>query len=69
MLNKGEVKEIYCDSYNFYLKYEGLPSDSPVWDGAYKEFSEIMKKYNSCTMCSRLMLAVWFQLEEECKLH
>lgn len=36
-----------------------------MWDEATKDFGDIMKKYNGASICGRLMLATFSQLEEE----
>lgn len=59
------VKGVFCDAYNFYLKYHGKPMEPGMWDGATKDFADIMGKYNGAPICGRLMLATFSQLEEE----
>lgn len=65
MLSREEIKGIWCDSYNFYLKYTGKPSEPGMWDRAVNDFSKIMQKYNGCPACCHLMIAALGQLEEE----
>lgn len=69
LLDKQDVKDIYCDSYNFYLKYTGQVSDPGLWDRVVTDFSEAMKKYNGCRMACQLYIAVLEQLELESGLH
>lgn len=59
------VKGVFSDAYRFYLKYHGRPLESGFWDEATNDFSSIMKKYNGATICGRIMLAAFSQLEEE----
>lgn len=59
------VKGVFCDAYNFYLKYHGRPMEPGMWDEATRDFGDIMKKYNGAPICGRLMLAAFSQLEEE----
>lgn len=59
------VKGVYCDAYKFYLKYHGRPMEPGMWDEATKDFGDIMKRYNGASICGRLMLATFSQLEEE----
>lgn len=63
--NARMVKGVFCDTYNFYLKYHGRPAEPGMWDEATKDFGDILKQYNGETMCARIMLAVFSQLEEE----
>lgn len=69
MLSRDDVKNIYCDTYKFYLKYTGQPDEPGKWEQALEDFSEIMKQYNACPLVSRMMLGVWTQLEQENHLH
>ena len=39
------AKGVWCDSYNFYLKYHGRPADPGFWEEATADFGKIMKKY------------------------
>lgn len=59
------VKGVYCDAYNFYLKYHGRPMEPGMWQEATKDFGDIMKKYEGAAICGRIMLATFSQLEEE----
>lgn len=59
------VKGVFCDAYKFYLKYHGRPMEPGMWDEATKDFGDIMKRYNGASICGRLMLATFSQLEEE----
>lgn len=59
------VKDVYCDSYKFYLKYHGRPIEPGMWEEVTRDFGEIMRKYQGANICGRLMLAVFSQLEEE----
>lgn len=63
--NGKMVKGVFCDAYNFYLKYHGKPMEPGLWDAATKDFSDIMGKYHGAQICGRLMLATFSQLEEE----
>ena len=51
------AKGVWCDSYNFYLKYHGRPADQQFWSEATEDFREIMKKYEGAAACGRIMLA------------
>ena len=59
------AKGVWCDSYNFYLKYHGRPADPGFWEEATADFGKIMKKYGGATVCGRLMLVAFSLLEEE----
>lgn len=63
--NAKTVKDAFCDAYNFYLKYHGRPMEPGFWDEATGDFSEIMRKNQGSTICGRLMVAVFSQLENE----
>lgn len=69
-MSRGEeqaalVKGVYGDAFRFYQKYHGRPAEPGFWDEATKDFSEIMRKYKGATICGRIMLATFSQLEEE----
>ncbi|RHV86932.1 hypothetical protein DXA97_11840 [Clostridium sp. OF09-36] len=53
------AKGVWCDSYNFYLKYHGRPLEPGFWEAATKDFGEIMRKYKGATVCGRMMLAAF----------
>lgn len=59
------VKGVYCDAYLFYQKFHGRPAEPGFWDGATKDFAEIMDRYKGSVICGRIMLATFSQLEEE----
>lgn len=59
------VKQVFCDAYLFYQKHHGRPMEPGHWDEATEEFSEIMRRHSGATLCGRMMLAVFSQLEEE----
>ena len=59
------AKGVWCDSYNFYLKYHGRPADQQFWSEATEDFREIMKKYEGAAACGRIMLAAFSLLGEE----
>lgn len=59
------AKNVWSDSYRFYLKYHGCPAEPGMWEDATKDFGEIMKKYDGATICARMMLAAFSLLEEE----
>ena len=59
------AKGVWCDSYNFDLKYHGRPADQQFWSEATEDFREIMKKYEGAAACGRIMLAAFSLLEEE----
>lgn len=69
MMRKEEqaalAKGVWCDSYNFYLKYHGRPVEPGFWETATADFAMIMKKYKGATVCGRMMLAAFSLLEEE----
>ena len=44
------AKGVWCDSYNFYLKYHGRPADPGFWEEATADFGKIMKKYGGNQM-------------------
>lgn len=59
------VKGVFCDAYLFYQKYHGKPMEPGLWNSATADFAQIMKKYNGSSICGRIMLATFTQLEEE----
>lgn len=59
------AKGVWCDSYNFYLKYHGRLADQKFWSEATEDFREIIKKYEGAAACGRIMLAAFSLLEEE----
>lgn len=59
------AKNVWSDSYRFYLKYHGRPAEPGMWEEATRDFGGTMKKYNGATICARLMLAAFSLLEEE----
>lgn len=59
------AKGVWCDSYNFYLKYHGHLADTPSWNKAVEDFEKILKKYDGVAVCRRIMLATIDLLEEE----
>lgn len=59
------VKGVYCDAYNFYLKYHGRPMEPGMWENATNDFGDILRKYEGAPICGRIMLATFSQLEEE----
>lgn len=59
------AKNVWSDSYRFYLKYHGRPAEPGMWEEATKDFGEIMKKHDGATICARMMLAAFSLLEEE----
>lgn len=51
MEDQGRLaKGVWCDSYNFYLKYHGHSATPDMWESATKDFGEIMKKYKHATI-------------------
>lgn len=69
LLDKQGVKNIWCESYLFYLKYTGQPSEPGLWDRVVTDFSTAMKKYEGCRMVCQLYMAALEQLELESGLH
>lgn len=65
MENGKLVKGVFCDAYNFYLKYHGRPMEPGMWEEATRDFGDIIRKYNGAPICGRLMLATFFQIEDE----
>ena len=59
------VKGVFCDAYLFYQKYHGKPMEPGLWNAATADFAQIMKKYDGSSICGRIMLATFTQLEEE----
>lgn len=59
------VKGVFCDAYKFYLKYHGRPMEPGMWQEATDDFGVIMKRYEATSICGRIMLATFSQLEEE----
>lgn len=63
--NAAMVKGVFCDAYKFYLKYHCRPAEPGMWQEATDDFARIMNGYGAASICSRIMLAVLCQLEEE----
>lgn len=61
------VKAVFCDAYNFYLKYHGRPMEPGTWQEATNDFAGIMRKHGGAAICGRIMLAAFAQLEEEAR--
>lgn len=59
------VKQVFCDAYNFYLKYHGCSMEPGNWRDATNDFAEIMRKCGGEPICGRIMLATFAQLERE----
>ena len=59
------VKDVFCDSYIFYLKYHGKLIEPGMWEAVTEDFSKIVRKHGGANICMRLMLAAYSQLEEE----
>ncbi len=59
------AKGVWCDSYNFYLKYHGHLANSAAWEKAMEDFTKILEKYKQAATCRRIMLATISLLEEE----
>ena len=69
LLDSKGVKNLFCDTYNFYLKYKGQPSDPGLWDRVVTDFSAGLQKYGGCRMACQMYIAVLEQLELESGLH
>lgn len=63
--NAAMVKCVFCDAYKFYLKYHSRPMEPGMWQEATDDFAGIMKQYGATSICARIMLATFSQLEEE----
>ena len=63
--NAAMVKGVFCDAYKFYLKYHSQPMEPGMWQEATDDFAAIMKRYGAASICGRIMLATFSQLEEE----
>ena len=59
------VNGAFNDAYVFYKKFHGRPMGSDMGEEMAKEFGNILKKYNNSSFCTRVMLAVYSQIEEE----
>ena len=59
------VKGVFCEAYRFYLKYHSRPMEPGMWQEATDDFASIMKRYGAASICGRIMLATFSQLEEE----
>ena len=59
------VKGVFCDAYRLYLNYHGRAREPGMWQEATDDFAEIMKRYGATSICGRIMLATFSQLEEE----
>ncbi len=59
------VKQVFCDAYNFYLKYHGCSMEPRNWQEATNDFAEIMRKCGGAPVCGSIMLATFAQLERE----
>lgn len=62
---KKLAKGVWCDSYNFYLKYHGRVGTAEMWGDATRDFGEVMKKFDYAPVCAKLMIAAYSLLEEE----
>lgn len=69
MLDNKGVKQLFCDTYNFYLKHQNQTTDPGLWDRVVTDFSAGMQKYGGCRMACQMYIAVLEQLELESKLH
>lgn len=63
--NAAMVKGVFCDAYKFYLKYHSQPMEPGMWQEATDDFAGIMKRYVAASICGRIMLATFSQLEVE----
>ena len=63
--NFQTVKGAFSDAYLYYKKFHGRPLEPGMCEEMTNDFSAILKKYGSGTFCTRLMLAVFSQIEEE----
>ncbi len=59
------VKGAFSDAYLFYKKFHGRPMEPGLCEEMTAGFTETCKKYGNGTFCTRLMLAVFAQIEEE----
>ena len=59
------VDGVFNDAYVFYKKFHGKPLEPGMTEEMTKEFGSILKKYNGSVFCTRIMLAVFSQIEEE----
>ncbi|MFR1891765.1 hypothetical protein [Hungatella sp.] len=59
------VKGVFCEAYKFYLKYHSRPMEPGMWQEATDDFAAIMKRCGATSICGRIMLATFSQLEEE----
>lgn len=66
-LEDGEKADslTWKDSWQFYLKYHGRPTEPGMWMEATEDFGRIMKEHRGSAICARLMLAAFSTLEEE----
>lgn len=59
------VKQVFCDTYNLYLKYHGRNLGREEFAVLADEMSALVKKHNGERICLQLALATVTQLEEE----
>jgi hypothetical protein len=60
-------KEIFRDTYNYFLKYKDISLEDDVcWQKAIEESKVITKKYNS-DLCNTMMIAILCRLEQRAK--
>lgn len=59
------VNGSFNDAYIFYKKFHGKPLEPGMVEEMTREFGSILKKYGGSLFCTRIMLAVFSQIEEE----
>ncbi len=59
------VNGAFNDAYLFYKKFHGRPLEPGMAEEMTREFGSILKKYSGSLFCTRIMLAVFSQIEEE----
>jgi hypothetical protein len=65
MLSSEEVRLIYKDTYNFYLKWKDISSPDD-WDALMKDMHEIDQRYN-CDLCRQILIELVKVIQDEFK--
>lgn len=59
------VNGAFNDAYVFYKRFHGKPLEPGMTEEMIRQFGSILKKYDTSLFCTRIMLAVFSQIEEE----
>jgi hypothetical protein len=59
----SEVKDIFRDTYNFYLKWRGI-NNADAWPQLIEEAEQLNRKYQ-CDLCQRMLVELVEIIEAE----